>query len=288
MKTKVETGRFLKGFIGLAAGALAVAGLASAETVVVTPSQMGSWSFATVNGNGDPCPACGSESMVTGPATPPIGVGSANLQTTPGNGDGGAKIDSSALNGISLGALTSLDYSTYDVTNNGQQFPYIKLYLTWNGGSDQIFFEPPYQTPASGNASLPTQGPTQMNDWQTWNALEGGWWDNGGKCGTGTGVCSLAEFASIVGVSLDDITITGGSTTPDGDGLSIRVGVASAGDNYDGYVDNVTIATAAGSTTYDFEPDAVTATPEPGTIALFGAGMLLLAGARRKNFLGRR
>jgi PEP-CTERM motif len=296
MTIKVLPGRFLNAFIGLAGGVFALAGLAPAETIVVAPTQMGSWSFATVDGSGAACipstGTCGSGSMVTGPAAPPIGVGSANLQTGPGGGDGGSKIDSSALNGISLGSLTTLSYSTYDTLNNGQQFPYLKLYLTWDGGadSDQIFFEPPYQTPATGNAGLPDQGPTSMNTWQTWNALTGGWWDNNGVCGEGTGVCSLSEFASLLAgnVSLNDITITGGATTPDGDGLSLRVGVASANEDFNGYVDNVTLGVSGTDTTYDFEPAVPASTPEPGTIALFGAGMLLLAAARRKALLGRR
>jgi hypothetical protein len=50
------------------------------------------------------------------------------------------------------------------------------------------------------------------------------------------------------------------------------VGEASPGDNFNGYVDDVTIGTTSGTTTYDFEP--VTAVPEPTTF-IAGASMLL-------------
>ena len=274
-------------------------GIASAETVVVSPTQMGSWSFSTVDGNGDACTpstgTCGSGSMVYGPATPPLGVGSANLQTGPGGGDGEAKIDSTSLNGVTLGDLTSLSYSTYltDNSPNDQQFPYLKLYLTWDGGldTDAIYFEPPYQTPSTGSPSLPNQGATALDTWQTWNALTGGWWDDDGECNPGTneppstqGVCSLSQLSTLLGVSLNDITIDG-TNAPDGDALSLRVGGADPADTFNGYVDNVTVGVSGSDTTYDFEPTA--ATPEPGTIFLSGAGLLLFAAARRKALRAR-
>lgn len=141
--------------------------------------------------------------MVTGPGTPPLGTGSANLQTTPGSGDGAASIALTGLDGTSLDALTTLSYSTYDTANNGQQFPYLQLFISYANdtnddgpGTDVLFFEPPYQTASSGNPSLPDQGDTVMDVWQNWNALEGGWWDNNGVGNPGTGVVSFSTFLS--------------------------------------------------------------------------------------------
>lgn len=295
MTAKIDTVRVSKGLICFAGSMLALAGMASAEVVVVAPTQMGSWGFSTVDNNFNPCTpstgVCGSASMVYGPATPPLGVGSANLQTGPGGGGGEAKIDSSSLNGVLLGDLTTLSYSTYDTLNNGQQFPYLKLYLTWDGGQDQdaIYFEAPYQTPSTGDPSLPNQGATALNTWQTWNALEGGWWDDNGTCNAGTseppstqGVCSLSQLSTLLGVPLSAITIDG-TNAPDLDGLSLRVGGASPSDSFNGYVDNVTVGIAGADTTYDFEP--VAPAPEPGTILLLGAGLLLLGTAGRKKHL---
>ena len=107
-----------------------------------------------------------------------------------------------------------------------------------------------------------TKVPPPLNTWQTWNALEGGWWDNNGVLNPGTGVGLLASYlAANSGVLIE--------------GISLRVGYASPGDNFNGYVDDVTIGTAAGTTTYDFEPSTV---PEPTTI-IAGASMLLPFGA---------
>ena len=60
--------------------------------------------------------------------------------------------------------------------------------------TDGLFFEPPYQQPSTGNPSLPDQGATAIGQWQTWNALTGGFWDNNNVFTPGTGVDSLANF----------------------------------------------------------------------------------------------
>src|ERR1019366_9111912 len=89
--TKEITMHIVSKFMSSAALATSIAafGLAptasSAATVAVTPSSMGNWAFD----NRDAAGVVGAEStasggMVTGPATPPLGIGSANLAT--GNG----------------------------------------------------------------------------------------------------------------------------------------------------------------------------------------------------------
>jgi hypothetical protein len=239
-----------------------------ASVVTVSPGNMNGWSFQTTTSYaGTP-----TAQMVTGPGTPPLGVGSAEL-TTPAAG-GAALIYTSAYNGQSLSSITSLNYAAYDaVSGNGQQFPYMAIAL---GNGDVLFFEPPYQTPGTGNPSLPNQGPTQMNTWQTWNALTGGWWDNNGTFSPGTyesptvpGVGSLATYAGTP--SIGDLSI---------EGIYLQVGYD--GTNNVGYVDDVTIGTtASGTTTYDFEPSSV---PEPTTIVA-GASLLLPFGASALRLL---
>jgi hypothetical protein len=237
------------------AGLIAAAIPAYAGTTVVTPSNMNGWSFLTTDNNGDPAPGNGNTAqMVTGPSTPPLGTGSAQLATAPGQGDTSAQITTDGFDGMALSSLTALSYSTYDTVNNGQQFPYLKISL--NNG-DALFFEPPYQTPSTGNPALPDQGATALNTWQTWDALDGGWWDNNGVFNPGTsepgsdGVDSIANY-----LALDpSVTITG---------ISLRVGYASASDDFNGYVDDVTI----NGTTYDFEPGSASAPDNASTFAL--------------------
>jgi hypothetical protein len=216
--------------------------------------------------------------MVTGPATPPLGVGSAQLATASGQGDSSAQILTTLYNGTALSSLSSLSYSTYNTVNNGQQFPYMKISLS---DGNALFFEPPYQTPGAGGSGVVDQGPTVMNQWQTWNALIGGWWDNGvppsynpelGGGGYG-GVGTLASYLAILGNA--DVTITG---------ISLRVGYASPEDNFNGYVDNVTIGVGGNNTTYDFEPAPV---PEPTTMVA-GALLLLPFGASTLRILRRK
>jgi len=241
-----------------AAVAVSWAVCVQASVTVVSPSNMNGWTFLTTDNSGAPAPGNGNTAqMVTGPGTPPLGTGSAQLATAANQGDSSAQINTSLYNGIALSSLTSLSYSTYDTVNNGQQFPYLKIYL--NNG-DALYFEPPYQTAATGNPALPDQGPTVLNEWQTWNALSGGWWDDSGGFTPGTGVGSLATYLSTNSAVLIE-------------GISLRVGYASPSDNFNGYVDNVTVGTASATTTYDFEPDSTSPVPEPTT---FIAGALLL------------
>ncbi len=137
---------------------------------------MGSWAFDNrdVNGIVGANPT-GQGAMVSGPGAPPIGTGSAQLATGNGaaGGDGAEELRSTGYAGTLLSSLTALSYSTYVTANNGQQFPYFGLMISLTGGStvdDIIFFEPPYQTPGTGNSGLPNQGATALNTWQTWNA----------------------------------------------------------------------------------------------------------------------
>jgi len=254
--------------------------------VLVTPSNMGSWTFSFLDNNFNSCTNCQVGQIVTGPATPPLGVGSANLSTTPGNGGGASTIGSTGLNGTLLSELTALTYSTYDTTNNGSQFPFLRIHITYTNtlnndgaGSDSLFFEPPYQTPSTGNGGLPDQGLPVLNTWQTWNALAGGWWTNNGLGGSGG--TSVVSFSTIENFYIG-ATISGSSYFAN-DGISLTVGEANPGDNFNGYVDNVTVGVNSANTTYNFEPDA--AVPEPGSILLLVTVVLgITFTTRRKLF----
>ena len=100
--------------------------LAATTTVTVTPSNMQGWGFLCENPA--PCPTTGS--LVNGPASPPLGVGSARLPA-PTAADGQALI-LGAYQGTKLADISQLQYSTF-VTSGG---PPQAIALQFNIDSD--------------------------------------------------------------------------------------------------------------------------------------------------------
>lgn len=258
---------------------IAATGVAVAQAGVITPDNLGDWALHGTDSSGAACntSSCGVASFVNGPGTPPEGTGSVNLNTP---ASGSAQIGTSELNGISVLDLTALSYSTYYTANNGQQIPYISLDVsTGTSGNDRWFFEPTYQNVASGGANCTTnQAATQANTWQSWDALNGCWWDNAGIATAGNSAAhpmlTLAQLAAATGGA----TIIG--TAGDfNNGLRIRFGFAS-GPTFDGNVDNVTIGVSGTSTNYDFE---AAQTPEPGTLVLMGGVLLAIVAMYRRR-----
>ena len=257
-------------------------GFASAA-VTVSPSNMNGWITSTYDGNGNPITSPNEKvNFVSGPAGQPLGSGSANLLLLNSTGDGNAALGTNQYAGTPLSAITSLSYFTYCTTNNGQQFPYIAVNVNLEGNGtgpvdDTLFFEPPYQTPSAGNPSLPNQGGTVMNAWQSWSALSGAWWDNNNIMSPGssldhplTPIDTLSYYLSQL-PNTDTPVITSGaipgfaSYLPGG--ISFNVGWASAGDQFNGNVDDFTIGVSNVNTTYDFEVQGPV--PEPATMIVW-------------------
>jgi len=225
---------------------------AAATVLVVTQDGQHQWHSRVTDGNGNPDPTAGSVSFVTGPGTPPRGVGSLRLQTNLGRGDGSAQMRSTRYGGVRLANLTELNYYAYSAMNNGSQFPFLALNVSNSGGSttdDILFFEPPYQFPGTGDPSCThSTYPPIMFMWQKWDALNGCWWDNNGELGSG-GIFTQ-PLSVYIGLHPNAAIVNASGVG----GLRLAVGFASPADLFDGNIDMVTVGVLGQSTSYDFEP----------------------------------
>ena len=217
----------------------------------------------------------GAVTLELGPGLPPIGDGAVRLFTGT-SGDLSAEIGNTGFHGVPLRELTDLRYWTYSTQNNGQQWPYIILQIDRDGNGsvvDLLFFEPGYQTPGSGNPSLPDQGLPVLNTWQDWNALVGGWWSLNGVGGLNPGdqVGPLSQYLAVE----PDATIVNSASGLGG--VRVVQGFASPEDVFNGYVDAFSIQTrdAGITTTFNFEPfqsPPAPPGPRPGRFSLSQTG----------------
>ena len=213
--------------------------LSSAATAVITPGDSQGWTFVNDNGAG------GSGSFVNGPATPPLGTGSAQLEV-PLTTDGYA-LANAVYQGLDLDQITTLSYSTYRATGGDALAIALQLNvdadstdanLAWQG---RLVYEP-YHTQT-----------VQTGVWETWDTLNdtagsgtGNWWfSNGGLAGstgcTQANPCTWAEVLSAI---------------PNGEVHSTLGGVVlKAGSGWTGFVGNVDALTV-NDDVYDFELDA--------------------------------
>jgi uncharacterized repeat protein (TIGR01451 family) len=218
-------------------------------TLVVTPAVPHGWAPRTVDdGNGA---FTASVAWVSGPGTPPLGIGS--VQLSPGT-DGGdaAEVRNVNYTGVTLASLTELSYSTYvQGGGSGGQAPYIILTVDYdnNGTTDDLlFFEPLYQTAAF----FPTnpQPAIVVGAWQTWDALNGGWWSVNGTAGAGPGT-NVKSLSAIIAAQPNARIVNSGTGLG---GLRIVTGFGDgAWDNFVGNVDNVRVGVSGATTIYDFD-----------------------------------
>jgi hypothetical protein len=247
-------------------------GNVAATTVVVSPGNMDSWTFFT-SGPLDNTPTVRVDGAVadfaTGPGTPPLGIGSAHLNTGL-DGSTSAQMRNSAWAGTKIADLTTLAYSTFATAWNGQQLPLLTIYLDTDGDGfrdDRLWFEPAYSSAGAGNGNPSPQPDVALNSWQTWNCLTGMWYDDNGPSGPGSNAITLSAYLALY----PNATITNDTTGTLG-GIRILSGCASPSDTFNAYVDAFSIGVAAGTTTYDFEPQTA---PVPEPITIFSAFMAM-------------
>jgi hypothetical protein len=205
-------------------------------TIVVTPSDPAGWRWMEED------TAAGSGMLVTGPATPPIGTGSARLSV---DSTGRFILSNLAYAGTRLADITSLAYSSYSEGTSTVLAPSLNFDIdydltdsdtSWHG---RLVYEP-YQ-----DGSLITPG-----TWQTWSPLTGKWWASGAP---GNGTCPQSSPCTWSQV----LTAFPQAGLRAGNGwLHFRVGQWTGG--FTGYVDGFTMGVTGNNTTYDFERPAGT------------------------------
>lgn len=215
----------------------------TATTVVVKPSAMNGWFF--IDDQNDSL-ATATGNFVTGPATPPVGVGSAHLPLVAAS-DGQALMLTNYV-GTPLNQITTLSYDTYrssvDAGNNlaisfqfNIDFSTTDLLTSFQG---RLVFEP-YQG-VGGNVF--------QNTWQHWDALSGKWWASKTNASGSNGLCPQSNPCTWTQVKLNWPTAR---IHPVDGPVVFKAGSNWAG--FNGNVDNLTIGVSSNDTTYDFEAE---------------------------------
>ena len=236
--------------LGLALGAVALGvtvagtGVASAAstTVVVQEHNVSrqaentppakNWVIYTRN--------AGTATFRSGPATPPLGVGSLELNTPTGSD----KVQAFNYDhiGTALSAINALGYSTYRSAGQLQQDTALNIEIDYNGpnvagGFTTLVFEPVYNT---------DQGAVVNGQWQTWDAYNNAnavWWSTKDI----PGVCAFTCYVTwnnIVAAN-PDATVLGGFGLNQGSG-NPALTVAN---------DALTFGAGSDKVIYNFEPE---------------------------------
>jgi hypothetical protein len=177
--------------------------------------------------------------FVSGPGTPPLGVGSFQMGTTLAT-DKGTLFNYDHV-GTRLADITGLSYATYrDPASTAPpvQLPSMNIEVDYNGpavagGYTSLVFEPVYN---------PDQGAIVSGAWQSWRGIPGIWWSTRPINGCGTPPC-YQSWSDIVAAN-PDATILGGFGVNQGSGSG---GLIAA-------TDALKIAANGSSWAYNFEP----------------------------------
>ena len=211
--------------------------------VVVSSANPQGWGFLTETANG-------TGSFVTGPATPPMGTGSARLTV---DANGGEIIAKNDYSGTRFDQITQLTYSTYQNSNANTsaaialQFD-VDSDLTDNvtGYQGRLVYEP-YYDPSNT---------VQQGAWQNWNALSptARYWGSGSGANRPFSVACPQSNPCTRAFILQNFPDLGIRTGPTGTAgvVVFKVG-GGVGSAFDGNVDKFTIGINSANTTFDFE-----------------------------------
>lgn len=215
-------------------------------TVVVSPGNMRGWAFSNDQTNA----ACDGAAclLVSGPASPPAGSGSAEL-ATPLSTDGKALVLRD-YKGTRFDAITDLHYATYrqsaDAGNN------LAIALQFNvdydltdqatGYQGRLVYEP-YQ---GAGSNVPQQ------TWQTWDAKAGKWWGTRASASVG-GVARTNPCVQATPCTWSQLLATFPNVGVHNTYGAVVLKAGSSWPGFRGNVDKLTIGIEGVSTTFDFE-----------------------------------
>ena len=213
--------------------------------VTVNPTNTNTAGITMWGGYNDVTNSLTPPSYVTGPATPPLNLGSASLNTT---ATGKYLFFSTNFNNTPLNQITELSYSSYAVDpSNAVNLPSLQIGIDFDstdantGFQGRLVFEP------ADNQTSPNQPPAQ-SVWQRWNATNGVVWFTqlpvNSTCGS-SNRCSLATaLATYPRLNIPNTAFgfIGFRSTGSG-GLNA----------VENYVDKFTIGVNSANTTFDFE-----------------------------------
>lgn len=222
---------------------------------VVTPENLKGWGFYD-----DQIDERIAPDFVAGPATPPLGEGSARLAVV--GATEGKILSANILLGTKLADVSELRYSTYQTTSSGGASPTLQLGIDFDLTDNN--------TEWMGRLVYVPNATQQVNEdeWQTWDVLDdaagtgsGNWFftrqqpENGsnGACPQNN-KCTWAEVLAAfpnIGIS------TVGDDAKNGAGRGfIGFKVGSGDSNLDANVDKLEITIDGAKSVFNFEPDA--------------------------------
>lgn len=190
--------------------------------------------------------------MVSGPAMPPAGTGSAGLKLTALSDRPSFGASLGQLAGRKLADIKTLSYSTYKTTPTASS-DVLAIALQFNvdnnvidGNFDfksRLVFEP---------YNEPSLGPVMAGTWQTWNTLAGKWWlsSAGNPDRFPLAVCGISASCTVTEL-LGHYPNIGIRDVPGQPNTILKAG--GGWTNFDGNTDVLKVGIDGVTTTYKFE-----------------------------------
>ena len=241
---------------------------------VATSQQLVTVTDCNLNGWVRNLPSGTTISFINGPAVTPLGKGSIQFNAPL---PAFVRVRNINYSGTLLSSITELNYSTYiQQAESNLDVPFVILQIDNDGNGtvdNPIVFNPRWQT---GNfiigPQLPDQGVIKKNIWQTWDALNGGWWtgpdpnpDNSGLQYKLSTYISQYPNARIMNDAGGGIRLNGSSST-------------IFSNNFIGNADNFRIGVSGLTTIYDFEFTTANVGNDKTVIYGYGSNCTTLSG----------